>query len=561
MLALGLLWTVLIRVPLVLNAEDHLDSDLAVDGLTLLDAMNGRWRWHYPGTPHIGILPVLFSYPQAILWGANPVTLVSGGTVIWALVVVSTFWLARRVFGPKVAGWAIVPLVFSSLGTIWLSGRITGGHLLILVWHTVAFLGLYLCLHQGSRLSAAGLGLWSGLGLYLDALFALTLAGLVPAAAVAWFRGGRSTAGMGLAALFVAGMLVGLVPRQLGRWADPYDAYPAQFAPTLERAEIVEHLGLLTFGCLPRLIAGTDLNAQGLRPFENNAGFRWPWRLSSRQSKSSRIAPAETLVVVVVLAVFLLGAIRLARDPSGSAALAQKAVARGLVISALAVVGAFLVNRNIFNSDNYRYLVYLLTPWSFGFGLLAQDLARRGTSGQFVTWIIVGVLGAGMTAATFHWYRDTRHYIDSRGLPLRIECQPWSELLVRGRQPPAGGKDEGFAKFDVPSAVTHVFGGYWDVYRMAFLSRGHVSGIPFPIYPNRFPGWSRGLGPGRGKLLVLHPREDMTRGGKSPADSPAGHRAIFAPMTAIDWRPAFMTVWKADGRPREEVELLRVVVP
>ena len=141
MLGLGLVWTVLIRVPLIVNAEDHLDSDLAVDGLTLLDAVHGHWRWHYPGTPYMGITPMLFSYPQALVWGANAITLVSGGTVIWVLVVTSTFWLAWRTFGPEVAGWAIVPLVFSSLGTIWLSGRITGGHLLTwsgTTWHSWA---------------------------------------------------------------------------------------------------------------------------------------------------------------------------------------------------------------------------------------------------------------------------------------------------------------------------------------------------------------------------------------------------------------------------------------
>ena len=88
-LALGLVWTVLIRVPLVLNAEDHLDSDLAVDGLTLLDALHGQWRWHYPGTPHMGILPLFFSYPQALIWGANAITLVSGGTLIWLLIVIA----------------------------------------------------------------------------------------------------------------------------------------------------------------------------------------------------------------------------------------------------------------------------------------------------------------------------------------------------------------------------------------------------------------------------------------------------------------------------------------
>ena len=131
----------MIRVPLVLNAHDHLDSDLAVDGLTLRDALDGHWRWHYPATPSMGITPVLSSYVQALVWGANPITLVSGGTLIWCLVVVSTFWLAARTYGLEVAGWTILPLVFSSLGTIWLSGRITGGHLLTLVWHTVALAG------------------------------------------------------------------------------------------------------------------------------------------------------------------------------------------------------------------------------------------------------------------------------------------------------------------------------------------------------------------------------------------------------------------------------------
>src|SRR5271170_1146144 len=115
-LGLGLLWTVLIRVPLVLNAHDHLDSDLSVDGLTLLDAIHGHWRWHYPGTPYMGILPVLSSYPQALVWGANPITLVSGGTVIWLFFVASTFWLAAKAYGLEVAGWSILPLAFSSLG-------------------------------------------------------------------------------------------------------------------------------------------------------------------------------------------------------------------------------------------------------------------------------------------------------------------------------------------------------------------------------------------------------------------------------------------------------------
>ncbi len=260
MLGLGLVWTVLIRIPLILNAADHLDSDLAVDGLTLLDAVHGRWHWHYPGTPYMGILPMFSSYLQALFWGANPIALVSGGTIIWVLIVISTFWLAWKTFGPEVAGWSIVPLVFSSLGTIWLSGRITGGHLLALVWHTVAFAGLYGCLTRGGWKRAGALGVWCGLGLYVDAMFLFTLAGLVPSAVLVWIKDGRSRSGIIRAAVFLAGLAVGLLPREVGRWVDPYDAYPSQFATTFESAAIREHARLMFLNCLPRLIAGPELS-------------------------------------------------------------------------------------------------------------------------------------------------------------------------------------------------------------------------------------------------------------------------------------------------------------
>ena len=368
MLGLGLIWTVLIRIPLILNAEDHLDSDLAVDGLTLLDAVNGRWRWHYPGTPHMGILPLLFSYPQALIRGADPIALVSGGTVIWVLVVIATFWLAWRAYGPSVAGWAIVPLVFSSLGTIWLSGRITGGHLLTLAWHTLAFVGLHACLTRGSRRSAAPLGVWCGLGLYLDAMFLLSLAGILAAAFVTWLSGSRSRSGIVLAAAFLAGLVVGLLPREIGRRVNPYDAYPAQFAASFETSALAQHADLLAYECLPRLVAGS-----GLHNVRRTMGGR----------HSPILPPASEWPAIVLLIGFGAAVLRLALDAARRGDPARRAVGGGTLLSAAAIAAAFLVNKNIYNSDNYRYLVFLLTPWSLGFGLCLDDLVRRGLRGAW----------------------------------------------------------------------------------------------------------------------------------------------------------------------------------
>ena len=78
-LAAALVWVVVVRIPLILNAEAHLDSDLAVDGLTLGEAVRGHWRWHYPGTPHIGTLPVLLSWPQAHVGGPTRSRSPAGG--------------------------------------------------------------------------------------------------------------------------------------------------------------------------------------------------------------------------------------------------------------------------------------------------------------------------------------------------------------------------------------------------------------------------------------------------------------------------------------------------
>ena len=149
-LAIGLAWSALLRAPLIAHAADHLDSDLAVDGLVLIEAVDGKWRWHYPGTPHMGIPPVLLSIPQAAGDRTGPGGARQrgdGGVVpgdprdVRAGVVAFS---GRRRPGGRWSHWSA-----SSVGTVWLSGRITGGHLLTLAWHAAAFAGLATCLYRG----------------------------------------------------------------------------------------------------------------------------------------------------------------------------------------------------------------------------------------------------------------------------------------------------------------------------------------------------------------------------------------------------------------------------
>jgi hypothetical protein len=560
-LGLGLVWAALIRVPLILNAEDHLDSDLAVDGLTLLDATHGRWRWHYPGTPYIGIVPIFFSYPQALAWGANAVTLVSGGTVIWLALIGATFWLARKAYGPAVGAWAILPLVFSTPGTIWLSGRITGGHLLTLVWHTLALVGLHACLTRGGWLRAAALGFWCGLGLYLDAMFLFTMLPLMAAAVVAWIVQGRTRAGVIAAGVFIAAACGGLLPREIGRWVDSFDAYPAQFELTFDRAALLEHSRLLGYHCLPRLLAGVEFHniQRQITGAARPSGTRSSPAAASRDSVVQRSVMEGSAVLVLV--VFVIGFIRLWRDPARRADLARKAVGRSVCWSSLLIVAAFLVNRNIFDSDNYRYLIHLVTAWTLGFGLLCGDLTRQGKPRLIGACVAASLFGALMTATTFRWYHGDRGYITDRAWPIRIPVQPWAQFSVEARQ--RAGSPRTRYQYTVPAEVTHVFGGYWDVYRIAFLSGGRIAGIPFPMYPNRFPGWSRGLGPGQGTLLALPPDLE-SRLGSPQLDGGPVNRNTRRPVRISDssfWFDPLMTVWQGDGRAPSELKQVRVLIP
>ena len=318
----------------------------------------------------MGILPMLSSYLQALVWGANPITLVSGGTVIWVLVVASTFWLAWKAFGPEVAGWSIVPLVFSSLGTIWLSGRITGGHLLTLVWHIVAFAGLYASPDPRWLEARGGPG-------------GLVRAGPLPRCHVPVHprrtrtrrprspgfdpedRERRSCSPR----CSWCGLMAGLVPREIGRWVDPYDAYPAQFATTFERPALLEHARLLMLNCLPRLIAGPELSDFQRNFFEVDSQVGEFLVFLSGSKTNWRLPRASEWVSVLIVAGFGVAIVRLLVDSARAGTPARQAIGCGTIVSALLIVSAFLVNRNIFNSDNYRYLIFLLIPWALGFGL------------------------------------------------------------------------------------------------------------------------------------------------------------------------------------------------
>lgn len=479
-LAPAVAWTVAIRVPLVLNAGAHLDSDLAVDGLTLLDAMRGHWRWHYPGTPHIGSPAVLLSVVPALLDGTNPISLAAGGTVAAVGTVVATFLLAWRVFGLGVALGSLLPLTFASNGAVWLSGRITGGHLLDVVWHAGAFLVLAGWIKYGGRRRAFGLGLWCGFGLYLDSMFAVTLVGLIPAAVVGRPIAELRTDGLPAFGLLLLGLLIGIAPKELGRRVDPHNPYGDQFTLATRPEVLREHATLLIQECLPRLAAGHVLPSLRTDPDPLNLGQ--PSTLRSRPNAGVLAATTTGLGLTLWAAAALALILTTFRDPDRCG----RVVAFGLAVSTLATLAGFVLNRNIFNSDNYRYLVPLLVQASIGAGLALSAVWRSGAGGRVLAGLFGLAFAGGMTADLADWY-SRFGWVNAQGLPVR---KPVDDPALAWL---ASNRDVGWIE-----------GGYWDVYQLSFQTSGRVRGRPYPVFPDRFPDW----GPAAGRRRAVIARND-----------------------------------------------------
>ncbi|WP_165244068.1 hypothetical protein [Paludisphaera soli] len=481
-------WSVVVRVPLIVNAPTHLDSDLAVDGLTLREAVTGHWRWHYPGTPYMGTGAVLLSYLPAKAWGASPATLVVGGTLAYVLLVAGVFAAAWAGFGPRVAAWSLLPLAFASTGTIWLTGRITGGHMLAAAWSAGAWLILAWLIRKGGRCGVLLLGLWCGLGLWHDSMFLMTLIGLVTAGVLAAIatRGGRSTrATTACGLLLLLGFAIGVAPRPIGRALEPHDAYNEQFAWSLDPALLREHAGILFLDCLPRLIAGHRLPGLEADPDPALLGGGAPVRRAGSRGAEAGWVAVATTGLTSILVVVTMGMVAGKAVLRGE--LAGRAIAAGLLTSSAAILAAFVANRNIFNADNYRYLVLLLIPWSLGVGLTLDALSRRSPEGLVTALAIAIAFGLAFTMDGAAWYRRLG-WLDERGKIVRRTVD-----------------DPALRWLDAHPEVDAFAAGYWDAYRLAFLSGRPLRGVPHPIYPNRFPEWSRGLPGGRPAVLIARP--------------------------------------------------------
>ena len=459
---------------MMVYAYKHLDSDLAVDGLTLRDfVQNGNWRWHYPGTPHIGTLPVLISLPAVALWGEGPASLVFAGIAANILLILAIYLFVNKAYGEVSGILATLVLAAGGLGQVWLSARVTGGHLLSAAWLAWAWQLWTNLIDTKSLKSWAGLGLFCAIGIWIDSIFLLGIAGLgLSSVIISWQS--RSTIPIKRrviqALVFTTFLPIGPLISKLG---DGVNVYGSQFEITTDPSALKEHARILLVECLPRLIIGRTLKTGS--PEISMTHLKPADYLSSNYA----LVMVLTMMTVLILMTWLrLISLLTSKKSSDSPPHWVKALWYGLSFTGFLTLSAFELNKNIFNADNYRYLVPLIPLMGMTYGLLssAGPMLRQR---RFLL-----ILLTLMLAIDVHFWQQTNGFYPSlqTNTDKKFETITTKDVVSLLTDPQPG---------PLP-AITDTFeADYWETYRALYLAQKPISmGKPFGFFPNRFPNES-----------------------------------------------------------------------
>jgi zinc/manganese transport system permease protein len=195
----------------------------------------------------------------------------------------------------------------------------------------------------------------------------------------------------------------------------------------------------------------------------------------------------------------------------------EVAEAKGVPVPGLSIV--FMVILAVAVSEAVQVVGVLL--------IFALIVAPAAIAERFTTRPSRGVLLAAVLAVLFTWdaaawYRQLA-FVDSRMRPVgRTTDDPALRWIM-----------------DHPE-VTSIYGGYWDVYRLSFLTAGKVKGIPFPMYPDRYPEWSAGMPERRPETLLTRrtPDGQLFLGKASRDGAKVLHREGGLTVMNWPWTPA-----------------------
>ncbi|MGZ5430345.1 MAG: glycosyltransferase, partial [Thermoanaerobaculia bacterium] len=407
------------------------DADSLLTGMRAFRIAEGHLPVFYSGV-RIGALESYVHAAVFAAFGASRATIAVAPFLSGVLMLLSFFFLARRLVGRQAACFALLVFAFPSPSFLYWTYMPNGYPETILLGLAALWAAAESREHPDSAALPALFGLAAGLAFW-NSLQALAC--VVPGALLILLsRRGRSGAARarGLAA---AGFVLGAAPWIAYNAAHPLASFRSNFAaqPVAGSGDLVSNLKRFAFVRLPELVVTGEVETGGT-PL---AGWRSPAALA--------------LVALNVAAV--LSAFR--RSPE--ALRRGRTIAQGL--APLGFTGALATAFFVFSEagrtpgPTTRYLLFVLPLLSACLGLLLARVSLRS---------FPLALALGLAVALF----DLSSYALLPGRSLRRQLEAGAAADAR------------FVSFLEERRVRAVVGDYGIVYPLNFLSRERILGIP-----------------------------------------------------------------------------------
>ncbi len=347
------------------------------------------------------------------------------------VVTLVAFWLlVRSLLGPPLGAVALLFMALASPVYVFWT------YLPIGYAETMLFGSAVLCFAERIRsredtgLAPLGLGLAGGLGFWNSIL---TLAFLLPALAWLPWRRQRLATSRRFLALLTLGFVVGAAPWIAYNVVYPLASFRNNFAtrPSSRPRQLLSNAGYLATYSLPELVAATD----------PEDGINVPSRVQV-------VLRPAVLALHVAAGLFVLVALARWWRPRSSPAPGWVLL---LLVAAVNILFAVISEAGDTRGLTARYIlpIYLIVPAALA--LLLSAVWKRSR-------VVAAVLGALCLV-----FNVAGYWLP--GTPMRLRCEE------RARE------DDRLVRFLAEHDVGAVFGDYWTVYPINFLTRERILGI------------------------------------------------------------------------------------
>jgi hypothetical protein len=405
--------------------------------------------------------------------------------VAYALLTLAVYVLTERLYGPRAANWSLVPLIFVSTDVLFWTSFPIGGHALVTFWHVAALLLLGRYLDSGKTSWLVALGGWSGLGYYTYQMFLFSLILIVPVAILGRAGPLRRRAGGLASVLFVASFFAGWSPHLIGRTVDSHDVYGTQTRAVWSVEWLKRSVPVLFRDCLPKFVAGPGQTGEGLpKPATIDEAARVAiaacW-LAITFGYYRRVLATRTSAffprAVTGSSADAIGAVGQANrgicepDRRASDSDANKTLRFLVAATPPMVLAGFVLHPAVDNHTHSRYLIYLMAWWPTAFGATLggpqwSDPRRPGGTLLRAAAIAISVVFMVASATETYRYWRAREAVTRYGRPLVPPEDPVVEFLK------------------TQDSFVYLYGWYWDVYRLTFLTGERVKGVPVQQFPD-----------------------------------------------------------------------------